>query len=246
MNGCLPGCKSPSTPYARSLVSAATREDAVQMQLRLLPLRCLVVDSQTEDIHTVCAAGSAQIGERIIGTVSVFSYPSLSLIERTSAHCRNHFPYIPGFLAFHIGPAIVEAYGNLRTLPDILLLPGHGIAHPTRFGLACHIGVALDIRCIGVARNLLTGNMENTNQNTTEIARITENGEQIGVALRTAPGRRPLFISPGHRTDMIQATEIVQGTILPGQRYPEPLADAHRFARKLMSDESTGVVSRRR
>lgn len=72
-------------------------------------------------------------------------------------------PYIPGFLAFRELPLLRQVFTQLeasRTVnpevprPDVVMVDGNGLLHPNQFGLACHLGVELDIPVIGVAKNL--------------------------------------------------------------------------------------------
>lgn len=65
------------------------------------------------------------------------------------------FPYIPSLLTFREMPVIEKAVEGLDF--DLLVVGGHGIAHPRGCGLATHLGVELDKPVIGVAKGLLVG-----------------------------------------------------------------------------------------
>src|SRR2546421_12589144 len=80
-----------------------------------------------------------------------------TIIETQGAVRESPFPYIPGLLSFREAPALLEAFAKLRTVPDAVVLDGQGLAHPRRLGLACHVGLWLDLPCVGCAKSLLTG-----------------------------------------------------------------------------------------
>jgi deoxyribonuclease V len=227
---------------ALSLVLADTEEDARRLQAELCYSCRDILPVGSDRIHSIGGAGVSVCQDSVTAAVVAYTYPSLIRTEQATAVCTAQFPYIPGLLAFHTGPAIVRAYGMLRVPVDVLMLPGHGTAHPCRFGLASHIGRALNVRSIGVARRLLTGNVPGDLPDSAGTWPILDAGERVGTALRTAPGRRLLYISPGFGTGTCESVGIVQRSILPGNGFPLPLAEARRLARMRARDARTAKI----
>jgi deoxyribonuclease V len=139
------------------------------------------------------------------------------------------FPYVPGYLSFRELPAVLKALEQLKTIPDMFLCDGQGIAHPRRFGIACHLGVLTDIPSIGVAKSRLVGTYQEPGPNKGDQSNLYDDDEQIGVVLRTRNHVKPLFISPGHRISMSSATQWVLNCITR-YRLPETTRMAHKLA----------------
>ncbi|MEW8428574.1 MAG: endonuclease V, partial [gamma proteobacterium symbiont of Ctena orbiculata] len=134
-----------------------TPSEAVALQKRLRPQ---VIDRDCfGTLHRVAGVdvGFEAQGSITRAAVSVLSYPDLQPIEASVARLPTTFPYIPGLLSFREVPAILQAISTLRHSPDIFLCDGQGMAHPRRFGIACHLGVYTDTRGGGVAKTRLTG-----------------------------------------------------------------------------------------
>ncbi len=144
------------------------------------------------------------------------------------------FPYVPGLLSFREAPALRAALRRLRVRPDVLLCDGQGLAHPRRFGLACHLGVLCDLPAVGCAKSRLLGKHAPLAAHTGARADLLDAGEVVGAVLRSRAGGRPLFVSVGHRVDLETAVALVLDCVLPGRRLPEPtrLADRRVAARK--------------
>ena len=178
-------------------------------------------------------------GGRVIRAAAVMlDYPGLvqageALIERPTA-----FPYVPGLLSFREVPALLEALRQLPTMPDLVLCDGHGYAHPRRFGLACHLGLWLDIPAIGVAKSRLTGSHDEPGPARGDVAWLLADkgappGERIGAVLRTRERVKPVYVSAGHRVSLRTAVALTLGCATRF-RLPEPtrladkLSKAHR------------------
>lgn len=161
--------------------------------------------------------------------VAVLSYPDLKFCDHAIARRPTTFPYIPGFLSFREVPAVLDALETLKTLPDLLLCDGQGIAHPRRFGIACHLGILTNLPAIGVAKSRLVGKFGEVPDERGAWVPLTHKGETIGAVLRTRPGTKPLYISSGHRIGLDSAIAYVMGCTTK-YRLPETTRHAHKLA----------------
>jgi len=208
-----PDTTAEATALQRELSSKVVTED------RLGPVRHVAgIDVGFEQANTITRAA-----------VVVLSYPDLELREQAVARRPVGFPYIPGFLSFREGPAVLDALEKLRITPDLLLCDGQGLAHPRRFGIACHLGLLTDRPSIGVAKSRLVGSHEEVPQERGAWRELIYQGEVVGAVLRTRANTRPLFISVGHRIGLLTAINYVMGCTTR-YRLPETTRCAHRLA----------------
>ena len=161
--------------------------------------------------------------------VAVLSYPNLELVDQASAYLPTAFPYIPGYLSFREIPAILPALEQLNIRPDLILCDGQGLAHPHRFGLACHLGVLLDLPTIGVAKSLLIGEHKELAPEKGQYQPLIDQGETIGVVLRSRTNIKPIYVSIGHRISLPTAIDYVIGC-LTKYRLPETTRIADKLA----------------
>ncbi|MBW4478386.1 MAG: deoxyribonuclease V [Tolypothrix brevis GSE-NOS-MK-07-07A] len=161
--------------------------------------------------------------------VAVLSFPDLLLVETSLAYRPTTFPYIPGFLSFREIPAVLDALEKITTIPDIILCDGQGIAHPRRFGIACHLGVLVDIPTIGVAKSLFVGKHEILPETKGSWQPLIHKGETIGAVLRSRTKVKPLYISSGHRVSLPTAIDYVL-RCTPKYRLPETTRIADKLA----------------
>jgi len=161
----------------------------------------------------------------------VTSFPEVEVVERSFYHGTMSFPYVPGLKYYREGPIIVKALANLSTEPDLIIVHGHGIAHPKRCGMACQIGLTFDKPTIGCARKLLAGRFREVPEIKGSSQPIHLNEKVVGVAYRSKDKVKPVFISPAYKIDLERARDLSLRN-LRGYRLPEPLRLAHLFANK--------------
>ena len=161
--------------------------------------------------------------------VAVLSFPELVLVTHSIARLPVQFPYVPGLLSFREVPVVLKALESLTIAPDLLLVDGQGIAHPRRFGIACHLGVLCDLPAIGVGKTRLTGTFQEPAQQKGKWSPLYDKDETIGAVLRTREGIKPLYISTGHRVSLETAIHYVMACVTK-YRLPETTRWAHKLA----------------
>lgn len=216
-------CFSPDHPWVKTLEEAK----AIQAQLRSQVIR-------QDQLGAVQYVAGTDVGfednyKITKGAVVVLQFPSLKLVESQVVRSPTVFPYIPGFLSFREVPALLQAFAQLQTLPDLILCDGQGLAHPRRFGLACHLGVLLDRPTIGVAKSRLIGTHAEVAPTKGSYAWLYDDEEVIGGVLRSRDHVKPIYVSIGHRISLETAMQFV-GQCLTKYRLPETTRWADRLA----------------
>lgn len=204
-----------------------TPEEAVALQQQLR--RQVVLQADLGRVERVAGVDVSFQGERARAAVVVLSFPQLAVVERALAEVPVAFPYIPGLLSFREGPAVLAAFERLTLWPDLVIFDGQGLAHPRRFGLACHLGLFLDLPSIGCAKSRLCGTYQEPGPFRGEWSPLYDGEEVIGAALRSHPAKEVLFVSPGHRMDLETAIRYVLACCT-NHRLPETTRWAHRLA----------------
>jgi deoxyribonuclease V len=186
-----------------------TAEEAIAIQKQLQPE--VITEDQLGEVQYVAGVdmGFEEEGTVSRAAVAVLSFPDLQLIEQAIARRPTTFPYIPGFLSFREIPAVLDALAQVSTTPDLILCDGQGIAHPRRFGIACHLGVLVDLPTIGVAKSLLIGKHDELPLEKGSWQALRYRGEIVGAVLRSRTGVKPLYVSSGHRVSLPTAIDYV-------------------------------------
>jgi len=168
----------------------------------------------------------------LYAAVVVLDAESLEVVDVAHATTRAEFPYVPGYLSFRELPPLLAAFERLRLRPDLVLCDGHGRAHPRRFGLACHLGVALDLPTIGCAKSRLVGEHREPSARRGAHTALRDGRAGIGEVLRTREGVAPVYISIGHRVSLTTARRLVL-RFTPRFRVAEPIRAAHAEVNRL-------------
>jgi len=163
------------------------------------------------------------------GGAVVMRLPDLQVVEVKRSRGRPGFPYVPGLLSFREAPLVLAALDLLTTTPDLLLADGQGLAHPRRFGLACHLGLLADLPAIGCAKSILRGKHGPLDSERGSWVPLEDKGELVGAALRTRDGVNPIYVTIGHKVDLPAAIRWVLACS-GGYRMPEPTRLAHLAA----------------
>ncbi|GAA4793427.1 deoxyribonuclease V [Olivibacter ginsenosidimutans] len=170
-----------------------------------------------------------RFSEIIYAGIVVLDYETLQPLHYALVQGKASFPYVPGYLAFREVPALIEAIQLLKEKPDVLMVDGHGIAHPRRMGIAAHLGALIDIPTMGCAKKKLYGNYEEPSPTKGDFsALLAADGERLGYVLRTKNKVKPVYISPGNHIDLADCLRIAQHCI-GNYRIPEPTRRAHEF-----------------
>jgi deoxyribonuclease V len=154
------------------------------------------------------------------------------IIETADAVQKINFPYIPGLLSFREAPVCIAAVEELKNEPDVFIIDGQGIAHPRRFGLACHLGLFFDKPTVGCAKSRLTGSFEEPALEKGSYSPLKDGDEIIGAVVRTRTNVEPVFVSVGNKCLLKDAIKITLDCITK-YRIPEPTRLAHQLVSTL-------------
>ncbi|TAD77293.1 MAG: deoxyribonuclease V [Oscillatoriales cyanobacterium] len=190
-------------PWPRTIEQARIVQDQLRDRV--------ILDDRLGEVRWV---GGADLGFEEQGTIAraavvVLSFPELERVEYAIARMPTPFPYVPGFLSFREVPAILQAFEQLHQKPDVILCDGQGYAHPRRFGLACHLGVLLDLPTIGAAKSRLIGEHDPLGPAKGDWQPTLDRAETVGAVVRSRHNCRPLYVSSGHRVSLPTAIDLV-------------------------------------
>ncbi len=191
----------------------------------------VIIKDDFDKLELIAGVDQNFSGKNIISAIVVCD-KDMKIVEKKYAITKVKFPYVPGFLAYREGPVIIEAFSKIENKPDVLMVDGNGILHPSRIGLASHIGILLDQCTIGVSKSFLLG--------VTKGDEIYVENELRGMKIKLKEGSKPLFVSPGNKISLNTAVDIVKKSVRLPHKLPEPLHLAHRYADELRNNLNRG------
>jgi deoxyribonuclease V len=194
-----------------------------QEQLRLS--KKILLRDDFDDVKTVAGIDVAYPSNEFhdaCGACVVLDYTTKEMVEESVVFSRTDFPFISTYFSYRELPIVHKLLSGLQSKPSLLLLDGNGIIHPARCGFASHAGITLDIPTIGVAKTLLYGRLQNT--------KVMIDDDQRGYAFSLKNGRKPIYVSPGHRVSLPTSVQVVKH--LSSFKNPEPLRRAHQLAKE--------------
>ncbi len=212
-----------------------TEAVALQKELR----DRVVLQPLPDEITTVAGADISfdKYSEVIHAGFVILSLPDLDVVESVGVTTRTQFPYVPGLLSFRETPALIEAWERVTVRPDVVVLDGQGLAHPRRFGIACHVGLLFELPAVGFAKTLFVGKHGPLDETAGSSEPLVDRGETVGAVVRTKDRTNPIYVSPGHLADTESATALAI-TCTTRYRIPEPTRLAHLFVNAIRRGES--------
>ncbi|TCO64784.1 endonuclease V [Actinocrispum wychmicini] len=211
-----------------------TVDEAVALQEKLAPQ---VVRQTPEGFSPRVAVGLdvayATDSDQLAAAAVAVDMSTLDSVEEAVVLGTTDFPYVPGLFAFRELPSLLRAIEQLTVTPDVLVCDGQGLAHPRRFGLACHAGVVTGLPSIGVGKQAL-GQYDMPGDDRGDWTPLVDDGEVVGRALRTQRRVKPVFVSIGHRMDLDTATDLVL-RLSPRYRQPETTRAADQAGRRALA-----------
>jgi deoxyribonuclease V len=170
---------------------------------------------------------------RVVAAAVLISLPGLEVIDSAVTFGEVSFPYIPGLLAFRELPFLLDALGRLSRQPDVVVCDGYGVAHPRRFGLACHVGVSIGLPTFGVAKTAFTSTFAEPAAERGSWSVLLDGAEIVGRVIRTQRSVKPVFVSVGHRIGLDEASDLTL-SLCRRFRIPEAIRQADQLSRQVL------------
>jgi deoxyribonuclease V len=206
-------------------------KQAIELQSAFAPLveRHDRLSDPMRHIAGVDVAYGKYSDKRVFAAVVIIDIQNGKTIETSTYQGETEFPYIPGLFAFRELPPLLKAFEKISCNPDLIICDGQGIAHPRRFGIACHLGVLFDVPAIGCGKTCLLGEFQDPDFSRGSTSYLVDKGETIGMVVRTQDGVKPMFVSVGHRISLESAAKWII-RLAEKYRQPEPIRRANELA----------------
>ena len=218
-------------PWNPTFREAVEVQQKLQMQVMARPLK-----KKLRWVGGCDVAYTKKTGQ-LFAAVIVLDIETMETTEAVFAKGKERYPYIPGLLSFRELPVLLKALKKIHHLPEVFILDGQGIAHPQGLGLASHLGVLIDFPTVGCAKNRLVGDYQPFPKKKGTYEYLYFNGKKVGAVVCTKDQVNPLYVSPGHRIDILSSIRLVLRSCA-GFRIPEPIRRAHILANSARGSEN--------
>ncbi|QMW07212.1 deoxyribonuclease V [Spirosoma foliorum] len=204
-----------------------------------LRTKVIQTDQLPSSVRYVAGADVAynELERRVVAGIVVMDAQTLEVVDQALHEDDVNFPYIPGLFSFREVPPLVEAYKKLSIKPDLIVCDGHGIAHPKGVGMACHLGIELNVPTIGCAKSRLVGFFEPVDLQRGSFSPLIWDSQAVGIALRTQDAINPVFVSVGHKVSLETAREWVL-RLTPQYRLPETTRAVDQLVNRVMKERT--------
>ncbi|MDP7260921.1 MAG: endonuclease V, partial [archaeon] len=120
----------------------------------------ILEDEIPVNLETIGGVTSYSRGSIIKVAMSILkikdNYSNFEILKQDFVEDTSRIPELPTFGGFREGRVIADTITSFD-IPDILMIKGHGLNHPRKFGIACHVGLSMNIATIAVSTELLCG-----------------------------------------------------------------------------------------
>jgi deoxyribonuclease V len=188
--------------------------------------KVITSDDFDSEVESICGVDVSYRKKTAYCSAVIISKKNFEIIETVSSKSEIKNPYIPGLFILRESAPILKTLRLITKPFQILLVDGHGVLHPRRCGLACHIGISTNLPTIGVAKSLLCGNVQADNF-------VSHKGEILGYALKSSENSKKVaYVSVGHKITLPTSIEVVKSITKTNQYLPEPLIVADKLSKE--------------
>lgn len=222
------------------LTALGDMQIAMAQRVEVPPLHpCVPLQERIADGAVVMSLDIQYVGEDAFVAVDISRWPDFAPLGIYQHQSRAGAPYVPQYFCFREGPPLAEAIRAAEAAHHckaaLLIVDGHGIAHPRRFGVASWLGVEMGVPSIGAAKETLirydaSQYPKAKDRKRGDIVPLHHEGERVGAVLTTQTGINPVYVSSGHQVSEADAVAVILA-MSPQYRIADGLRRADQSAR---------------
>lgn len=188
--------------------------------------KVIIRDDFDSNLESICGVDVSYRKKTAYCSAVIINKEKFEIVETVSSKSEIKNPYIPGLFILRESTPILQTLKLITSPFQLLLVDGHGVLHPRRCGLACHIGISTNLPTIGVAKSLLCGNVQSDNF-------VSHEEEILGYALKSKNNSKKVaYVSVGHKITLPTSIKVVKSITKTDQYLPEPLIVADKLSKE--------------